>query len=210
MHNMCEMIGCPIMGLTRSSPTSLTAILNLMWSLVAKILELMVDRARVRVDVRWTMGPDSKPYDLHRRALTIDVTNPVDRSIPVEDVFLKSGSSTRELTLFLRGADPTPPCTIPALDQHQYAVPLYNIVKVLLDTDHSGWTTFRVSVRHATGREDQSSWLSLDLEPLRTWLWVLDQTILAEHESLERVQPVGSGHLTGRVVGRALPSNTQE
>lgn len=181
-----------------------------MWSLAAKLLELFLGRTRLRVEPAWDRPTSARPFDLDRTTLRIDVVNPVDHQIPVERVLVASAAGEGEVTERLRGRDPTPPCVIPARDRATWHLPLLALVEALLSAENEGRVAFQVVVGRATGRRDWGPRHVLDLEPLRTWAWVVHRsTVRPTDAGCEGAVPLAGGApgdaVTGTVLGRALP-----
>jgi hypothetical protein len=178
-----------------------------MWSLAATLLELFLGRTRLRVESTWERPASARSFDLDRTTLRIDVVNPVDHEIPVERVVVASHAGEGDVTDRIRGRDPTPPCVIPARDRATWHLPLLALVEALLAAENDGRTTFRVAVCRATGRREWGPRHGLDLEPLRTWAWVVHRSTAPMHRRDVRAEPLASGStsetVTGTILGRA-------
>jgi hypothetical protein len=182
-----------------------------MWSLAVTLLELFLGRTRLRVEPTWERPALARSFDLDRTTLRIDVVNPVDHEIPVERVVVASAAGEAEVTNRIRGGDPTPPCVIPARDRATWHLPLLALVEALLAAENDGRTTFQVAVCRATGRRDWGPRHVLDLEPLRTWAWVVHRSTAPGHWPEVRAEPRASSsvgeRVTGTILGRARPAS---
>jgi hypothetical protein len=178
-----------------------------MWSLAATLLELFLGRTRLRVESTWERPASARSFDLDRTTLRIDVVNPVDHEIPVERVLVASHAGEGDVTNRIRGEDPTPPCVIPARDRATWQLPLLALVEALLAAENDGRTTFQVAVCRATGRRDWGPRHVLDLEPLRTWAWVVHRSTGPIHRRDGEADPRAAGStgetVTGTILGRA-------
>ena len=148
-----------------------------MWSLLAKVLELLIRRSRLRVDARWDRTSGAEPYDLGKTALVLDLINPTGHDIPVDRVAIRTDTSTEHVTELLEGPGGALPTTVPARGRVRYALSLVDLVDLFLENGCRGNVSFRVVARHSTGRTNRSPEKAIDLEPLRTWMWVVRRVL---------------------------------
>ena len=147
-----------------------------MWSALAKLLELFLQRSRLRVKARWTAATGPTAYTPAGRALEVDVINRGGHDIPIDAIFICTGSHQLDVQHTLCSSCPEPPTVVPARDRCRYWLGQDGLGRLLLQQGLNGTCETQVEVRHATGRISRSDRLRVDLEILRLWLWIELQT----------------------------------
>lgn len=142
-----------------------------MWSGIAKLIELLLQRSRLRVRLDWIVAEGEHAYAADSRALLISIINPVGHDIPVDAIRLDCGCATVELADFLCSTCPSTDIVIPARDRCKYWIGQVQLGQALLQEGIGGRHPLQVEVQHATGRQSMSNRISIDLEVLRLWLW---------------------------------------
>lgn len=147
-----------------------------MWSALAKLFELFLERSRLWVHARWTAASGEHAYAPAGRALEVTVINPAGHDIPIDAITVCTGTLQLDVQHTLCSSCPEPPTVVPARDRCRYWLGQDGLGRLLLQQGLSGSCEVRIEVRHATGRISRSDRLRVDLEILRLWLWIESQT----------------------------------